>query len=114
MYAGTAKPVSRTSSPFKDGYDPRTPFSVLAFPRLPRRNSHRDRVFLAVVNKGNSRSALDNAIDGHACPAVVARLPDGDMVDGFPVPIVHRERIPLRGQARLEAQRVCFLAQPQQ
>jgi hypothetical protein len=65
-------------------------------------------VLPTVVNKENSLVALLNAIDNDTRQTVVASLPDGDMVDGFPVPIVNRERIPLRGQARVEAQLVCF------
>jgi hypothetical protein len=66
-------------------------------------NSHLDSVLVTIINKGNRLAALLNAVDGHDGPAVGACLQDGDMVDGFPVPVVYRERIPLFRQARLDA-----------
>ena len=65
-------------------------------------------MFLMVVNKGNSLIGLLNAIDGHTRHAAVARLQHGDMVDGFPVPVMHLERLPIPGQTRRETQLVCF------
>jgi hypothetical protein len=76
-------------------------------------NSHLDSVLVTIINKGNRLTALLNAVDDHDGPAVGARLQDGDMVDGFPVPVVYRERISFFRQARLDAQLVCFPAQPQ-
>ena len=66
-----------------------------------------------VVNKGNRLAGLLNAVDNQARSAVVAHLPDRDMVEGLPVPIVYFESIPLRRQARLETQLVYFKPQPQ-
>ena len=58
-------------------------------------------VFLTVVHKKNSLIVSLDAIDSHAHLAVPgARLPDGNMVDGFPVSVVQREPLPIRGEAR--------------
>ena len=64
---------------------------------LLRRNAYLYQMRLTVVNKGNSLIALLNTVNDHTLRAVVAHLPDSDMVDGFPVPIVHRECIPFCG-----------------
>jgi len=61
-------------------------------------------VFLTVVNKGNILVVLLDAVYGNTLltdPLIIGggRLPDGYMIDGFPVPVVHRELLPLRREA---------------
>jgi hypothetical protein len=64
-------------------------------------------MYLAVVNKGNRLVGLLNAINGHTRLAIsVARLQDSDMVEGLTVPVVNLERLPIRREARRDAQLV--------
>jgi len=77
------------------------------------RNFHFDRVFLAVVNQGNSLVESFNAIHRYTRLADLriiggARLRDDDVVDRLPIPVVHRERLPIRREARREMQFVHF------
>ena len=69
--------------------------------------SHLDRVFLMVVNKGNRLILLRDAVDGHTRCAI-ANLPaqNGDVVDRFPIPVVHREALPIRREERCETQSI--------
>jgi hypothetical protein len=72
-----------------------------------------DRVILTVINKGNRLVLSLNAIDRYTRFAVPgARLQDGDMVDSFPVSVVHLERLPICREARREIQFVYFKPQP--
>ena len=59
--------------------------------------SHLDQVLLTVVNKGNRLVGSLDAIHGHTR---LASLQNGDVVDCFPVPVVHLERPPIRREAR--------------
>ena len=71
--------------------------------------SHLDRVFLMVVNQGNGLALSFDAINRHA--ALVrrsARLQNSDVVDRFPIPVMHLEFLPICGEARSET-RVCPL-----
>lgn len=80
---------------------------------------HINRVFLTVVNKGNSLVVLLNAV---YCNSLLTNhliicgwsLPDGDMIDGFPISVVHLELLPLRREAWLEAQFVYLKPQPEE
>ena len=70
-------------------------------------------MFLMVVNKKNCHVGLLNTIDGHTRHALVARLeygdvPDRDMINGFPVPVMHHESLPICREARREQQFVYF------
>ena len=77
--------------------------------------SHLNRVFLAVVNKGNRLVGSLDAVNGHAHSAIPGvRLPDVDMVDRLPIPVVHLERLPIRWKARGKTQLVHFQSQPQE
>ncbi len=60
-----------------------------------------------VVNKGNRCILLRGAVDGHARCAI-ADLPaqNGDVVDRFPIPVVHREALPIRREERCETQSI--------
>jgi len=76
-------------------------------------------VFLTVVNKGNILVVLLDAVYGNTLltdPLIIGggRLPDGYMIDGFPVPVMHRVRLPLRRKAWLETQFVYFKPQPEE
>src|SRR3990170_2999651 len=80
---------------------------------------HLNRVFLLVVNKGNIIVVLPDAVYGNTLLTdhlIIGngRLPDGYMIDGFPVPVVHLELLPLRREAWLETQFVCFKPQPEE
>jgi len=66
-----------------------------------------------IVKEWNGIIGLRYAIDGHTGRAAVVSLQYGDMVDGFPVAVMHLERLPLRGQARREMELVCFKPQPE-
>jgi len=77
------------------------------------RNFHFDRVFLTVVNQGNSPVESFNAIHRYTRLADLriigsARLRYDDVVDRFPMPVVHLERLPIRREARREMQFVHF------
>src|SRR5512135_19458 len=72
-----------------------------------------DRMFPMVVKERDGSIGLFNAIDSHICRAAVVCLEHGDMVDGFPVAVMHLEALPMRGQARRETQFVCFKPQPE-
>jgi hypothetical protein len=72
-------------------------------------------VFLKVVNKGNSLTVALNAIDCHNRLAIPgASLQDSDMVDSFPVSVMHLEHLPIRREARRETQFVYFKPQPKE
>jgi len=75
--------------------------------------SHFDRVFLAVVNKGNHLVVSLDSVNGHTRPGFVfSRLQDVDVVDGLPISLVHLERLPIRRQARRDMQLVHLKPQP--
>src|SRR3989304_6734557 len=81
--------------------------------------SHLNRVFLPIVNKENILVVLRNAVYGNTLLTdhlIIGngRLPDGYMIDGFPVPVVHLELLPLRREAWLKTQFVCFKPQPEE
>jgi hypothetical protein len=83
------------------------------------RYPHLYRMFLTIINKGNSLIRLLSAINGNirlTDHLIIGGggLPDGDMIDGFPVPVVHLELLPLRREAWLETQFVCFKPQPEE
>ena len=70
---------------------------------------HFNRVFLPVVNKGDSIVVLLNAINYHIHFALpIAHLPDSDMINSFPVSVMHRVHLPLRREAWLEKEVVLF------
>ena len=71
-------------------------------------NPHLSPMFLAVVNKRDSLTLLQDAIDRDTCRTFLMARLHGDMVDSFPVPVVDFERIPTLGQARREMQLVYF------
>ena len=78
-----------------------------------------DRVLLTVVKKGNSIIVLLDAVYGNTLLTnhlIIGdgRLPDDYMIDGFPVPVMHRVRLPLRREAWLETQFVYFKPQPEE
>jgi len=78
-----------------------------------------DRVLLKVVNKGNSIVVLRDAIYNNTLLTnhlIIGNglLPDGYMIDSFPVPVVHLELLPLRREAWLETQFVYFKPQPEE
>ena len=80
---------------------------------------HLNLVFLTVVNKGNIIVVLPDAVYGNTLLTdhlIIGngRLPDGYMIDGFPVPVVYLELLPLRRKAWLETQFVCFKPQPEE
>jgi len=80
-----------------------------------RRDSHLDIVFLMVVNQGNSVIVLVDAINGYTRLAILGRLAlDGDVVDRLPIPVVHREALPIRWEARCEPQLVYLKPQSQE
>lgn len=77
------------------------------FSSFCNRYFHHYRMFLTVVNKGNSLVRLLNAIDCHTrLAAAVASLQDSDMVESFPVPVVNFERLPILRDARRETESV--------
>jgi len=69
--------------------------------------SHLDCVFLMVVNKGNRLIPLRGAVDGHTHCAI-ANLPaqNSDVVDRFPIPVVHREALTICREERCETQAI--------
>ncbi len=80
---------------------------------------HLNLVFLTVVNKGNIIVVLLDAVYGNTLLTnhlIIGgrRLPDGYMIDGFPVPVVHLELLPLRRKAWLETQFVYFKPQSEE
>src|SRR3972149_9053959 len=80
---------------------------------------HLNRVFLTVVNKGNILVVLRDAVYGNTLLTddfIIGggRLPDGYMIDGFPVPVVHLELRPPRREAWLEMHFVCFKPQTEE
>ena len=77
--------------------------------------SHLDRVFLTVVDKRDRLVVLLDAINCHTHLAVPGpRMQHGDMVESFPEPVMNLERLPVRGEARHNAQFVYFKPQPQE
>ena len=68
-----------------------------------------------VIHKGDGRAGLLLAIQAHTHgTASDGRLHDLDVVDRLPVAVVHGEPLPLRRQARRNAQPVHLKAEPQQ
>ncbi len=77
--------------------------------------SHLDRVFLTVVNQGNSRVVLLDAVDRHPRPATAARqMLDDNVVDRLPIAVVNLELLPISRQVRRNMQSVHLQPQPQQ
>ena len=77
--------------------------------------SHLDRVFLTVVNQGNSLVVLLDTVDRHTRPATsVRRMLDSNVVDSLPIPVVNPELLPISGKARRKMQFVHVQPQPQE
>ena len=74
--------------------------------------SHLDRVFLTVVNQGNSRVVLLDAVNRHTRSA--RGLPDDNVIDRLPIPVVNLELLPISRQVRRNMQSVHLQPQPQQ
>jgi hypothetical protein len=73
------------------------------------------RVFPAVVHKGNRLVGLLDTINRHTCLAIDGRhAQDGDVVDRFPIPVVHVKAFPIRRDTRGEKQLVLLQPQPQE
>jgi hypothetical protein len=81
-----------------------SPEQIVVEPRLLRSRGghpHLDGVFQSVVNEGYAVVLALDAIDGHSRPPVAhGCLQDVDVVDRLPIPVVHPESLPFRGEAR--------------
>ena len=76
--------------------------------------SHLDRVFLMIVNKGDSLVVALNAVDCYThLPVPIEPLHDDNMIDSFSVSVVYLERFPISGEAWCKTQFVFFKPQPQ-
>ena len=68
-----------------------------------------------VVNKGNRFIPLRGAVDGHTrCAIAFLRTQNGDVVNRFPITVVHREALPIRREERCETQSIHRKPQPQE
>ena len=62
--------------------------------------SHHDSVIALVIHKRNRAVALLDAINGYGSSfRAFARLPDLDVIDRLLKAVVHRESVPVRGDA---------------
>ena len=74
-----------------------------------------DRMFLAVVDKGDCLVLLLDAVDDDThCAIAGLRAQDGYVVDRFPIPVVQREAFPIRREDRRETQAVNLKPQTQE
>jgi hypothetical protein len=81
---------------------------------LGRTHSHFDGVFLVVVNQVNNFVVLLETINGYAGLAGSCFGPlNRDVVDRFPITVVHLERLPMRRKARYKPQFIHFEPQPE-
>jgi len=57
-----------------------------------------------VVNKGNGCAQLHDAVDGQSrCKITNLVAQNGDVIDRFPITIVHREALPVSRKERHDA-----------
>ena len=68
-----------------------------------------------VVNQANDLVVLLDAINGYGRFAGGGLgFQNRDVVDGFPIPVVHRERLPIRRKAWYKPQFIHFEPQPEE
>ena len=78
-----------------------------------------DGVLTPVIDQGNRLTLLLDAIDRHpglagCCVIACTALHDVDVIDRLPIPVVDRQRIPVRGQQGRDMQPVHIEAQAEQ
>ena len=72
-------------------------------------------MFLPVVNEGNRFVVLLVSINGDPGFAIVPiLLQDSDVINGFPISLMHPDLLPVHGKAWSKTQLVRFQLQPEQ